>query len=145
MMEDTDKVLKSCLIHAGKTARKMNVFSILSAVSIAMMALSGIGLVVLASKLRFPAYHLDLILGGAGVGLIVVAAFLVPALKLLRNTCHAADQTRVNREYEAVSDLLFENYNLWRYMTFFMAVLFVLGMVAVLFSVLVVMTIYSTF
>ena len=115
---NSDKILKECIIHISKTVRPLNIFSVFASIAIIIMVILGIAMVAFGSTLdsSTPHYADDLV-SFAGIGLIIAAAALVPALVLLRHTFRAAREVQKTHEEYAVNEYLRHSKIFWHYFT----------------------------
>ena len=75
-------------------------------------------------------YYLDNVIGLGGVGMIIVAGALIPAIMYMRRAVREANQIKVSQEVYPVVEFLRQSQKLWHYTTVLLIVLFVIGVVA---------------
>lgn len=129
MNENT--LLKQCRIQISRTGKFMNLFSIIAAVGMLFMVVGGIILLAYGSKIDpdLPNYLMQLI-SFSGIALILLTAVLViPLLRMRRAVRMANEVAHNNDELPLVA---YENAvtGLWRYMTWFLVVIFIIGVIA---------------
>ena len=76
-------------------------------------------------------YYLDNVIGLGGVGMIVLAGALIPAILYMRRAVREANQIKVSQEVYPVVEFLRQSQKLWHYTTVLLIVLFILGVIAV--------------
>ena len=128
MEENESILLNSCKMHIGRIGRKMNIFSIISVISILFVVVFGLVMLALSSKLpEDTPYYLDNILGLAGVGIILVSAALIPAVVYMRRAVHTAKTIEVNNDLMPATEFLRDTHKFWKYTTTLLIILFIIG------------------
>ena len=124
-MEENDLIIlnnsKKHIVRAGKW---MNVFSIFAVFSVLFLVAGGVVMLFVSGYLdEATPYYLDNVLGLAGIGLIVLAAALLPAIVCMRRAVHASREVHINNDLLPSVEYLRQTRYLWHYLM----VLFVVG------------------
>ena len=136
MDENEITLLNHSKMNVIKVGKLMGTFSIFAALTVLLIVAAGLFLLFYSNTLPDDMPHyLDNILGLLGIGLVLVAASLLPALVLLRRARQMAAQLKIIRSF------LRANHDLWRYTTTLLIVLFIL---AVLFFLMLYIYLFPT-
>ena len=131
MEENEIMLLKNSKMYVTRVGRWMNTFSILSVVAMFFLVIGGI-LMLYASKImdEATAFYGDNIMGLGGIGLIVGAAAIVPAVLFMRRAVNMAKQIKISQELYPIVGFLRETQKLWHYTCTVMIVIVVLAVIA---------------
>ena len=77
-------------------------------------------------------FYIDNIMGLAGLGLLVLAVAIVPAVVYMRRAMRMANELRATQEIYPVVNFLRESHKMWRYLTTLLYILLVVGVVAMI-------------
>ena len=129
MNEDT--FLKECRIQVSRTGRHMNLFSVFAAFGMLFMVVGGIVLLFYGSRIDpdLPNY-LMLLISFTGIALILLSAVLLVPLLRMRRAVRAAQEVAHNNDTVPMVAYHAAVTGLWRYMTWFLIVIFILGVLA---------------
>lgn len=144
-MEDKEyKTLTMCRMRIGRTGKLMNVFSIFAALGLVFMVVGGIVLLAYGSRIDpdMPNY-LTLLISFAGIGLIILAAALVYPIVLMREAVKSAKLVASINDIPPMLDYNSVVAKLWRYMTWFLVVIFSLALIGALVASLVVLSVHN--
>lgn len=134
MDENEITLLNHSKMNVIKVGKLMGTFSIFAVLTALFIVAGGLFLLFYSSTLPEDMPHyLDNILGFLGVGFILVAAALIPAIVLLRRAKHMADQLKISSDITPIRSFLRASADLWRYTTTLLIVLFIL---AILFAIM---------
>ena len=142
-MEELDvTLLNQCRMHVARTGKSMNVFSIVAAVGMLFMVVGGIVLLAYGSRIDpdMPNY-LTLLISFAGIALIVLAAVLIVPLMRMREAVRAAKDVATNIDLMPMAEYTRVVASLWRYMTWFLVVIFCVALIATLVATLFVLSV----
>ena len=131
-MEENDvTMLNKCRMQISRTGRLMNLFSIFAAIGMVFMVVGGLILLFYGNRIDpdLPNY-LMLLISFAGIALILLAAVLVVPLMRMRRAVKAALEVAHNNDIVPVAAYHAAVTGLWRYMTWFLIVIFALGIIA---------------
>lgn len=133
-MDDNDvKLLNSSKTSVTIIGKWMNLFSIFAVIGILFIAIAGLFLLYYSSTLpEDMAHYIDNIVGLSGIGLIVVAGFLVPAVVRLRKAVHAAREIKVTGELYPVPLFLRDCGRMWHYMAWLLVALIIFSAICAL-------------
>ena len=128
-----DSLLKQCRIQVARTGKFMNLFSIFAAVGMLFMVVGGVLLLAYGSKIDpdLPNY-LMLLISFTGIALILLTAVLVVPLLRMRRAIRLANEVAHNNDEVPFAAYHTALTGLWRYMTWFLIVIFILGVLATL-------------
>ena len=133
-MEDNEvTLLNTCRMQIARTGKYMNLFSIFAAVGMLIMAAGGIILLAYGNRIDsdLPNY-LMLLISFSGIALILLTAVLVVPLLRMRRAIRAAMEVAHNNDEVPMAAYHTAVTGLWRYMTWFLIVIFILGVLATL-------------
>lgn len=139
-----DTLLKQCRIQISRTGKFMNLFSIFAAVGMLFMIVGGIVLLAYGSKIDpdLPNY-LMLLISFTGIALILLVAVLLVPLLRMRRAIRAAQEVAINNDEVPMVAYHVAVTRLWRYMTWFLIVIFILGILATLIASLLVLSAHN--
>ena len=122
----------------------MNLFSIFAAVGMLFMIVGGIVLLAYGSKIDpdLPNY-LMLLISFTGIALILLVAVLLVPLLRMRRAIRAAQEVAINNDEVPMVAYHVAVTRLWRYMTWFLIVIFILGILATLIASLLVLSAHN--
>ena len=142
MDENEITLLNHSKMNVIKVGKLMGTFSIFAALTVLLIVAAGLFLLFYSNTLPDDMPHyLDNILGLLGIGLVLVAASLLPALVLLRRARQMAAQLKISSDITTIRSFLRANHDLWRYTTTLLIVLFIL---AVLFFLMLYIYLFPT-
>ena len=144
MDQNEDTLLKQCRMQISRTGRLMNLFSIFAALGMLFMMIGGIVLLAYGSKIDpdLPNYVM-LLISFAGIALILLAAVLIVPLLRMRRAIRAAQEVAHNIDVVPMAAYHAAVTGLWRYMTWFLVIIFVLGVLASLIASLLVLSAHN--
>ena len=144
MEMNDDTLLKQCRIQISRTGKFMNLFSIFAAVGMLFMIVGGIVLLAYGSKIDpdLPNY-LMLLISFTGIALILLVAVLLVPLLRMRRAIRAAREVAINNDEVPMVAYHVAVTRLWRYMTWFLIVIFILGILATLIASLLVLSAHN--
>ena len=125
MEENEVMLLKNSKMYVTRVGRWMNVFSILSV--IVMLFVSNM-------LDESTPYYLDNILGLAGVGVIIGAGAIIPAVVYMRRAVRMAKQVKVSQELYPIVNFLRENRKLWHYLSVVLILVVIAAAIGLLLS-----------
>ena len=130
-MEDKEyTLLNKSRMQIRRIGKMMNLFSIFAALGMLFMAIGGVILLAYGSSFDadMPRY-LSALLSIAGIGLLVLVAVLIVPLGYMRRAVHAAAEVANNTEIRAIIGYNHCVAKLWRFMTWFLVILFAIGVI----------------
>lgn len=132
-MDEKDvKLLNSSKTSVLTIGKWMNVFSIFAVVAILIIACGGLFLLYYSSTLpEDMAHYIDNLVGLGGIGLICVAAAIVPGVVSIRRAVHCSRQCKVTGELYPVVDFMRVCRSLWHYFAVLLVVLVALSAVCI--------------
>lgn len=131
MEENEIMLLKNSKMYATRVGRWMNIFSVFATLAMLLIAACGIAMLYVSNWLdEATPYYLDNVIGLGGVGMIIVAGALIPAIVYMRRAIKEANHIKVSQEVYPVVEFLRHTQKLWHYTTILLIVLFVLGVIA---------------
>jgi len=144
MEMNDDTLLKQCRIQIARTGKYMNLFSIFAAIGMLLMVVGGIILLAYGSKIDpdLPNY-LMLLISFSGIALILLTAVLVVPLLRMRRAVRAAQEVAHNNDELPMAAYHTAVAGLWRYMTWFLIVIFILGVLATLIASLLILSAHN--
>ena len=96
MEENEIMLLKNSKMYVTRVGNRMNVFSILTVIGTLFLAVGGIALLFMSNMLpEDTPFYIDNIMGLAGLGLLVLAVAIVPAVVYMRRAMRMARGRRV--------------------------------------------------
>ena len=116
-MEENEIIsLKNSKMYVARVGRWMNIFSIVSVLGMLFIVAGGI-VMLYASNMMDEAtpYYLDNVVGLGGVGMIILAGAMIPA---------------IIQEVYPIVNFLRESQKLWHYTTIVLIVIFIVGVIA---------------
>ena len=131
-MEEKEIIsLRNSKMYVARIGRWMNIFSIISGVGMLFIVAGGIVLLYVSNTMdEATPYYLDNVVGLGGIGLIIFAGAIIPALMFMRRAVAEANRIKGVQEVYPVVDFLRETKKLWRYTTIVLIVVFVVGLIA---------------
>ncbi|MBO4600283.1 MAG: hypothetical protein J5641_06050 [Bacteroidales bacterium] len=124
MEENELIILNNSKKHIVRSGKWMNIFSIFAVFSVLFLVAGGIVLLFVSGYLdEATPYYLDNVLGFAGIGLVILAAALLPAIVCMRRAVQAAKQVKMNNDLVYSVDFLRQTHYMWHYLM----ILFVVG------------------
>ena len=133
MEENEIMLLKNSKMYVTRVGNRMNVFSILTVIGTLFLAVGGIALLFMSNMLpEDTPFYIDNIMGLAGLGLLVLAVAIVPAVVYMRLAMRMANELRATQEIYPVVNFLRESHKMWRYLTTLLYILLVVGVVAMI-------------
>lgn len=131
MEENEIMSLKNSKMYVTRVGRWMNIFSVFATLAMLFIVAGGIVMLYVSNWLdEATPYYLDNVIGLGGVGMIIVAGALIPAIMYMRRAVREANQIKVSQEVYPVVEFLRQSQKLWHYTTVLLIVLFVIGVVA---------------
>ena len=119
--------LNHCRLSAAATGKKISVISVFVILFSVLIVAGGLFLLYYSSTLPEDMPHyLDNILGLLGIGLILVAASLIPIVVRMRRVVHIGNELKVNPDITPIRSFIRSNYDFWHFLTTWLIVLFVL-------------------
>lgn len=132
MEENEIMSLKNSKMYVARVGRWMNIFSVFATLAMLFIVAGGIVMLYVSNWLdEATPYYLDNVIGLGGVGMIVLAGALIPAILYMRRAVREANQIKVSQEVYPVVEFLRQTQKLWHYTTVLLIVLFILGVIAV--------------
>ena len=132
MEENEIMSLKNSKMYVARVGRWMNIFSVFATLAMLFIVAAGIVMLYVSNWLdEATPYYLDNVIGLGGVGMIVLAGALIPAILYMRRAVREANQIKVSQEVYPVVEFLRQTQKLWHYTTVLLIVLFILGVIAV--------------
>ena len=132
MEENEIMSLKNSKMYVARVGRWMNIFSVFATLAMLFIVAGGIVMLYVSNWLDDATpYYLDNVIGLGGVGMIVLAGALIPAILYMRRAVREANQIKVSQEVYPVVEFLRQTQKLWHYTTVLLIVLFILGVIAV--------------
>jgi hypothetical protein len=132
MEENEIMSLKNSKMYVARVGRWMNIFSVFATLAMLFIVAGGIVMLYVSNWLdEATPYYLDNVIGLGGVGMIVLAGALIPAILYMRRAVREANQIKVSQEVYPVVEFLRQSQKLWHYTTVLLIVLFILGVIAV--------------
>jgi len=133
MEMNDDNLLKQSRTQIARTGKYMNLFSIFAAIGMLLMVVGGIFLLAYGSRIDpdLPNY-LMLLISFTGIALILLTAVLVVPLLRMRRAIRLANEVAHNNDEVPFAAYHTALTGLWRYMTWFLIVIFILGVLATL-------------
>ena len=132
MEENEIMSLKNSKMYVARVGRWMNIFSVFATLAMLFIVAGGIVMLYVSNWLdEATPYYLDNVIGLGGVGMIVLAGALIPAILYMRRAVREANQIKVSQEVYPVVEFLRQTQKLWHYTTVLLSVLFILGVIAV--------------
>lgn len=137
-------LLKQCRIQVSRTGKLMNLFSIVAAIGMLFMVVGGILLLAYGSKIDpdLPNY-LMLLISFSGIALILLTAVLVIPLLRMRRAVRLANEVAHNNDEHPMIAYEKAVTGLWRYMTWFLVVIFIIGVIASLIAGLLILNAHN--
>lgn len=130
MEENEIMSLKNSKMYVTRVGRWMNIFSVFATLAMLFIVAGGIVMLYVSNWLdEATPYYLDNVIGLGGVGMIIVAGALIPAILYMRRAVREANQIKVSQEVYPVVEFLRQSQKLWHYTTVLLIVLFVIGVV----------------
>ena len=100
MEENEIMLLKNSKMYVTRVGNRMNVFSILTVIGTLFLAVGGIALLFMSNMLpEDTPFYIDNIMGLAGLGLLVLAVAIVPAVVYMRRAMRMANERRATNHY----------------------------------------------
>lgn len=131
MEENEVKILKNSKMNIARMGKWMNIFSIFAVLSmILLVALGVVALFVSGMMDEATAHYLDNVIGFSGIGLIVVAAALLPTVVFMRHSVRAARQIRATNELYPLAEFARQQRHLWHYTALLLVIGFVIALLA---------------
>lgn len=131
MEENEIMSLKNSKMYVARVGRWMNIFSVFATLAMLFIVAGGIVMLYVSNWLdEATPYYLDNVIGLGGVGMIVLAGALIPAILYMRRAVREANQIKVSQEVYPVVEFLRQSQKLWHYTTVLLIVLFILGVIA---------------
>ena len=131
MEENEIMSLKNSKMYVARVGRWMNIFSVFATLAMLFIVAGGIVMLYVSNWLdEATPYYLDNVIGLGGVGMIVLAGALIPAILYMRRAVREANQIKVSQEVYPVVEFLRQSQKLWHYTTVLPIVLFILGVIA---------------
>ena len=135
MEENEVMLLKNSKMYVTRVGRWMNVFSILSVIVMLLLAAGGIVMLFVSNMLdESTPYYVDNILGLAGVGVIIGAGAIIPAVVYMRRAVRMAKQVKVSQELYPIVNFLRENRKLWHYLSVVLILVVIAAAIGLLLS-----------
>ena len=132
MEENEIMSLKNSKMYVARVGRWMNIFSVFATLAMLFIVAGGIVMLYVSNWLdEATPFYLDNVIGLGGVGMIVLAGALIPAILYMRRAVREANQIKVSQEVYPVVEFLRQTQKLWHYTTVLLIVLFILGVIAV--------------
>ena len=132
MEENEIMSLKNSKMYVARVGRWMNIFSVFATLAMLFIVAGGIVMLYVSNWLdEATPYYLDNVIGLGGVGMIVLAGALIPAILYMRRAVREANQIKVSQEVYPVVEFRRQSQKLWHYTTVLLIVLFILGVIAV--------------
>ena len=132
MEENEIMSLKNSKMYVARVGRWMNIFSVFATLAMLFIVAGGIVMLYVSNWLdEATPYYLDNVIGLGGVGMIILAGALIPAILYMRRAVREANQIKVSQEVYPVVEFLRQSQKLWHYTTVLLIVLFILGVIAV--------------
>ena len=132
MEENEIMSLKNSKMYVARVGRWMNIFSVFATLAMLFIVAGGIVMLYVSNWLdEATPHYLDNVIGLGGVGMIVLAGALIPAILYMRRAVREANQIKVSQEVYPVVEFLRQSQKLWHYTTVLLIVLFILGVIAV--------------
>ena len=132
MEENEIMSLKNSKMYVARVGRWMNIFSVFATLAMLFIVAGGIVMLYVSNWLdEATPYYLDNMIGLGGVGMIILAGALIPAILYMRRAVREANQIKVSQEVYPVVEFLRQTQKLWHYTTVLLIVLFILGVIAV--------------
>lgn len=132
MEENEIMSLKNSKMYVARVGRWMNIFSVFATLAMLFIVAGGIVMLYVSNWLdEATPYYLDNVIGLGGVGMIILAGALIPAILYMRRAVREANQIKVSQEVYPVVEFLRQTQKLWHYTTVLLIVLFILGVIAV--------------
>ena len=131
-MEENEIIsLKNSKMYVARVGRWMNIFSIVSVLGMLFIVAGGI-VMLYASNMMDEAtpYYLDNVVGLGGVGMIILAGAMIPAIMMMRRAVAEAKRIKGTQEVYPIVNLLRESQKLWHYTTIVLIVIFIVGVIA---------------
>jgi len=144
MEMNDDNLLKQSRTQIARTGKYMNLFSIFAAIGMLLMVVGGIFLLAYGSRIDpdLPNY-LMLLISFTGIALILLTAVLVVPLLRMRRAIRAAMEVAHNNDEVPFAAYHTAVTGLWRYMTWFLIVIFILGVLASLIASLLILSAHN--
>jgi len=131
MEENEVMLLKNSKMYVTRLGRWMNVFSVFSLVVMLFLVIGGIAMLYVSNMMdENTPYYLDNILGLGGVGVIVGAGTIVPAVMYMRRAIRHTNQVKMSQEIYPVVNFMRESQKLWHYSSVVIIVLVVVAVLA---------------
>lgn len=119
-------------MYVTRVGRWMNIFSIFAVLAMLLIVAIGVIMLYVSNMLdEATPYYLDNVLGLGGVGAIIVAGALIPAIMMMRRAISEANRIKGSQEIYPVVNFLRETQKLWHYTTILLIVLFIIGVIVV--------------
>ena len=131
-MEENEIIsLKNSKMYVARVGRWMNIFSIVSVLGMLFIVAGGI-VMLYASNMMDEAtpYYLDNVVGLGGVGMIILAGTMIPAIMMMRRAVAEAKRIKGTQEVYPIVNFLRESQKLWHYTTIVLIVIFIVGVIA---------------
>ena len=131
-MEENEIIsLKNSKMYVARVGRWMNIFSIVSVLGMLFIVAGGI-VMLYASNMMDEAtpYYLDNVVGLGGVGMIILAGAMIPAIMMMRRAVAEAKRINGTQEVYPIVNFLRESQKLWHYTTIVLIVIFIVGVIA---------------
>lgn len=131
MEENEIILLKNSKMYVARVGHWMNIFSIISVLGMLFIVAGGIVLLYVSNMMdEATPYYLDNVVGLGGVGLIIFAGAMIPAIMFMRRAVAEAKRIKGSQEVYPVVNFLRETQKLWHYTTIVLIVVFIVGVLA---------------
>ncbi len=144
MAENEFNLLNQCRVQIAHTGKLMNIFSIFAALGMLFMVAGGIVLLAYGSRIDpdMPNY-MTLLISFAGIGMILIAAVLIIPLMRMREAVRMAKAVANNIDVSPMIAYHRVVRGLWRYMMWFIGVIFVLALIGALVASVIVLSVHN--
>ena len=146
MEENEIILLKNSKMYVARVGHWMNIFSIISVLGMLFIVAGGIVLLYVSNMMdEATPYYLDNVVGLGGVGLIIFAGAMIPAIMFMRRAVAEAKRIKGSQEVYPVVNFLRETQKLWHYTTIVLIVVFIVGVLATILAGLYYLPLRSAF